>query len=58
MIDLIEFHDRTAFWKVSYTVQLEFSVRIGQSKETAVDAEETYRCMLREDIRPERKGLR
>jgi hypothetical protein len=57
-MDLLEFHDRTAFWKVSNAVQLEFSVRVGQSEETAINAEETLRCVLRKNIRPKRKGLR
>jgi hypothetical protein len=58
IVDLLEFYDRTAFWKVSNAVELEFSVRIGQSEETAIDAEETLRCVLWENIRLKRKGLR
>jgi hypothetical protein len=57
-MDLLEFYDRTAFRKVSDTVQLEFSARIGQSEETTINAEKTCRCVLRENIRPKRKGLR
>ena len=58
IVNLLEFCDRTALWKVSDTVELEFSARIGQSEETTVDAEKTCRCVLRENIRPKRKGLR